>query len=289
VLRYGRALVNYGRLESGIDNLQRVLRVGPGFTPTPEFNGNLLDARASAMLEIGHYAEVESLLALAAEAHRKAGELHTIYENPNIVLHARLLLALGRAAEASSVFLTYRAGDVKAADITRPRIEPSVIRAVLALEQGDADSASRLANQALTVVANSPSRRYLTSWEMQASLLAGKAALDSGHADRALPLLTRALELAGDLFDREASPRYADAQITLAECLLELGRPGEAKTLYTKASAIHASHTELADFYRKPLLHLKDRLAPGEGAGSRRVYLRCDRSPPAPGVIRIAQ
>jgi serine/threonine protein kinase len=261
MLRYGRALVNYGLLESGIDTMARVLTLGPGFTPTPEFMSKLLDARAGGMIEIGHYAEAESLLALSAQAHHQAGESLTIYQNPTVVLQTRLLLALGRAAEAASVFRTYRNGEDKPADITRQRVEPLIVRAELAVAGGDADSAIRDANQALTLVSSSANRKYLSSWEMQGSLLAGKAELASGRANNALPLLTRALELGGDLYDQNASPRYADAQIALAECLLVLGRVDDAKKLYMGASAIHITHRELAEHYRKPLQHLKTRLA----------------------------
>jgi eukaryotic-like serine/threonine-protein kinase len=223
--------------------------------------GKLLDARASGMIEIGHYAEAESLLALSAQAHHHAGESLTIYQNPTVVLQTRLLLASGRTAEAASVFRTYLDGEDKPADITRQGVEPLIVRAELALAGGDADSAIRDANQVLTFVSSSANSRYLLSWEMQGSLLAGKAELASGRANNALPLLTRALELGGDLYDQNASPRYADAQIALAECLLALGRVDNAKKLYMGATAIHIMHRELAEHYRKPLQQLKAHLA----------------------------
>jgi hypothetical protein len=96
---------------------------------------------------------------------------------------------------------------------------------------------------------------------MQASLLAGKAELSAGAASGALPFLTRALQLGSDLYDTQASPRYADAQIALAECMLSLGRTIEARSLFSRASSIHAVHRELADFYSRPLLHLQARFA----------------------------
>ena len=261
LLRSGRALVNYGDLESGIEILQRVLAIGPGFIPTPEFKAKLLEARAGGMIEIGHYAEAQLLLAQSAQAHGQAGELQTIYQNPTVSLQSRLLLALGRTADASSVLRTYRSGDPKADATTRPHIEPMILHAELSLAQGDAGSALREANRVLTLVGNSATRQYLSSWEMQASLLAGKAELSAGAASDALPFLTRALQLGSELYDTQASPRYADAQIALAECMLSLGRTIEARSLFSRASSIHAVHRELADFYSRPLLHLQARFA----------------------------
>ena len=261
VMRYGRALVNFGRIESGRDELERVLRIGSGFDATPEFNSKLWEARASVMYETGRYTEAESLLAKAVEAHKQAGEFLTIYENANIALHARVLAALGRISEASAALLTYRAGKAKSEEKTRPGIEPIIIRAELDLAQGDRELTILAANQVLTLIRDGAFSQYQTSWEMQASLLAGKAELELGHANDALPFLKRALDLGADLYDPAQSPRYADAQIALAECLLELGRIGEARKLYADASAIHVVHKELAEHYRKPLQHLKAHLA----------------------------
>jgi tetratricopeptide (TPR) repeat protein len=168
---------------------------------------------------------------------------------------------LGRISEASAALLTYRAGKAKSEEKTRPGIEPTIIRAELDLAQGDRELTILAANQVLTLIRNGTMSQYQTSWEMQASLLAGKAELELGHANDALPFLKRALDLGADLYDPLQSPRYADAQIALAECLLELRRIEEARKLYAGATAIHVIHKELADRYRKPLQQLKAHLA----------------------------
>ena len=96
---------------------------------------------------------------------------------------------------------------------------------------------------------------------MQASLISGKAALLAGRPSEALPRLARALELGGEQYDRGRSLRYADIQIAMAECMLDLGRSADAQDLFALATAIHAAHAELAERYREPLRHLRASMA----------------------------
>ena len=96
---------------------------------------------------------------------------------------------------------------------------------------------------------------------MRASLLEGKAKRLGGRTGDVLPLLARAVELSAELFDHEQSPKLADAQIALAECLLDLGQRDQAKALLAQANAIHASHKELGEHYRKPMRDLQARFA----------------------------
>jgi len=46
----------------------------------------------------------------------------------------------------------------------------------------------------------------------------------------------------------------------MAECMLDLGRTADAQDLFAQATAIHASHAELAERYREPLRHLRARM-----------------------------
>jgi tetratricopeptide (TPR) repeat protein len=260
-LRYGRALVMYGRLEEGMAILQNALDRQPDFIPTAEFTAELLDAKASGSMDMGRYAEAERLIADAADAHKQIGEFFTIYENPNVTLRTRRLMDMGRIDEASTAFRAYVTGAPDAGELSRPRIEPIIVRAELSLAQGAAAAAKDLAGQVLNLVARSNGRKYLTGWEMQASLVSGKADLLAGRPNEALPLLARALELGREHYDPGRSPRYADTQIAMAECMLDLGRSVEGRELFAKAAANHATHTELAERYREPLRRLRARIA----------------------------
>jgi eukaryotic-like serine/threonine-protein kinase len=259
-LRYGRALVMYGRLEEGMAILQNALDRQPDFIPTAEFTAELLDAKASGSMDMGRYAEAERLIADAAAAHKQIGEFFTIYENPNVTLRTRWLMDMGRIDEASTAFRAYMTGAPDAGELSRSRVEPIIVRAELSLTQGAAAAAKDLAGQVLNLVARSNGRKYLTGWEMQASLVSGKADLLAGRPNEALPLLARALELGREHYDPGRSLRYADAQIAMAECMLDLGRSVEGRELFVKAAANHATHTELAERYREPLQRLRARI-----------------------------
>jgi hypothetical protein len=60
--------------------------------------------------------------------------------------------------------------------------------------------------------------------------------------------------------DHPSSPWIAESQIALAECLIALGDEANARTLVKRATAIHASHTELGSHYKQPLLDVRRRL-----------------------------
>jgi hypothetical protein len=75
----------------------------------------------------------------------------------------------------------------------------------------------------------------------------------------ALPLLSRAVALGTELYDHERSPALADAQIALANCLLDLDERAKAHALLAQAKAIHANHRELGAHLRRPLQDLEAR------------------------------
>jgi tetratricopeptide (TPR) repeat protein len=259
-LRYGRVLVKYGRLEEGMAILEHALDQQPDFSPTAEFTAELLDAKAAGSMEMGRYAEADVFIADAAAAHKRAGEFFTVYENPNALLRTHWLMDAGRIDEASTAFRAYLTGDADSGELSSSRIEPIIVRAELSLARGDSAAALETAGQVLTLAAHSDQRQYLTGWEMQASLISGRAALLAGRPSDALPRLARALELGGEHYDRGRSLRYAELQIAMAECMLDLGRSAEAQDLFALATAIQATHAELAERYREPLRHLRARM-----------------------------
>jgi tetratricopeptide (TPR) repeat protein len=110
-------------------------------------------------------------------------------------------------------------------------------------------------------MANSSSRECLSLWEQRAALVQGKGLRLLRRSDEALRLLQRAVDVGVDLYDTDRSAALADAQIALAECLIDLGRFDEAAPLAQRAKAIHATHAQLGEHYTQPLLALQTRLA----------------------------
>jgi len=177
-----------------------------------------------------------------------------------VLLRTRWLMDARRIDEASAAFRAYLTGDPDSGELSSSRIEPVIVRAELSLAEGNTAAAMETAGQVLNLAARSDGRKYLTGWEMHASLISGKAALLAGRPNEALPRLARALELGGEHYDRGRSPQYADIQVAMAECMLDLGRTADAQDLFAQATAIHASHAELAERYREPLRHLRARM-----------------------------
>ena len=89
----------------------------------------------------------------------------------------------------------------------------------------------------------------------------GKSLLLTRHASDALPLLQRAVQLGAEVYDPGRSPALADSQIALAKCLAELGHRDQARVLLVQAKAIHSTHKDLGEQFRKPLRELEARLA----------------------------
>jgi hypothetical protein len=102
---------------------------------------------------------------------------------------------------------------------------------------------------------------YLKRWEAQAALVEGKGLLLTQRAPDALPQLQRAVLLGSEVYDPERSPDLAGSQVALASCLIELGHRDQARALLAQAKAIHSTHKDLGEQFRKPLRELEARLA----------------------------
>ena len=87
----------------------------------------------------------------------------------------------------------------------------------------------------------------------------GQAQQRSGQQQAAQTNLERALSLR-EANDDKNSPWLAEAQVALAECLVSLGERTRARTLLASAKAIHATHRELGEYFKRPLRELVERL-----------------------------
>jgi len=75
----------------------------------------------------------------------------------------------------------------------------------------------------------------------------GKAALLAGRPNEAPAASSPCPRTGGEHSIEGDSPQYADIQVAMAECMLDLGANRRAQDLFAQATAIHASHARLAE------------------------------------------
>jgi tetratricopeptide (TPR) repeat protein len=260
IVKRGRGLIEYGHLEAGLAQLRQVADMRRRQEPVPMLNVRVLEQIAAGLIETGYYSEAEALLAEASVMAMQLGWDKTPLQNDSVVLRTRLLLATGRADEAEKAFEAFRAGPAGTGSVYRRNLERQVQHAEIALAQGHMEAAAALAAAVRARAAASANRGYLARWEAHAALIEGKARRLAHRPADALSLLERAVELRTTLYDREYSPALADAQVALAECLLDVGQREQAARLAVRARRIQASHRELGEHYRNPLRALEARL-----------------------------
>lgn len=258
--RYGRALTEVGRVEEGNDILSQAANNLRKYRPGSGYLATVLDLQANGLTEMGRYAEARALLDEAAEIHRNIHD-EPIYVNENLAARSHFLLASDKTAEAASVLDGFFMTGPATGTISLTWARGSLARADADLAGKRPEQAIELGYRVRTAVEQSPSRIYFKNLEAQAALLEGKGLLLTRRAAQGLPLLQRAVQLGSEVYDPNRSPALADSQITLASCLLDLGRRDEARVLLAKAKAIQATHTELGEQFKKPLRELERRLA----------------------------
>jgi tetratricopeptide (TPR) repeat protein len=149
--------------------------------------------------------------------------------------------------------------------LLRAGFHQAATRAELQLAAGNAAEAAALGADVQKLIAASVSRTYFEIWDARAALTQGNALLMSRRAADALPILSRAVTLSAELYDRERSPALSDAQIALASCYLALGQRDKAQSLLASAEAIQATHRELGTQYTEPLHRLRAQMTTPHG------------------------
>jgi eukaryotic-like serine/threonine-protein kinase len=272
VIAYGRALIDYGCVEEGMDVLRQAEAMRANLPPAlSATNIELDEEQGAALTETGRYAEAEWQLSKAATKLRQQNRVHTPGYNRNVAIRAHLLNVTGRNDEALKVLEEYWIPPIPQGRVSRPKVEELILHSENSLSRGDFNPARGLAADALALIASSPNRAWLGLWEARAALAEGKASLHSGNAHEALPLLERAFALRTGLLDA-ASPALADAGIALSNCYLDLRQRKKASALLVRAEAIHRQHTTLGEQYRTPLKELERRLRPTAPAQARAAY-----------------
>jgi eukaryotic-like serine/threonine-protein kinase len=253
------ALVESGKLEAGGEAISRAVEMVRGRGPPTENLANALTVEAVWATQLGRYQEAEKLLdevaAIRARIRISAqGRLNAV-----IAARAGMLTAMGRGDDALNVLDRFHMEVLDPGHPSRSWAQGLTAKAEAQLTRGQPAVALQLAKQVRDGIAGSESRKYLVLFEASAALIEGKALRAQNLPDDAQPLLKQALALYAGLLD-PVSPVLADAQIALADCLLDLHQVDAAKALLIQAAAIHAAHRELGAHYRAPLHDARLRL-----------------------------
>jgi serine/threonine protein kinase len=257
VIAYGRALIDYGRIEEGLEVFGQAEAMRADLPPSlSNTNLRIDEERGAGLIETGRYAEAEALLNKAAAKQRQQNRKDTPGYNRNLAIRAHLLNVTGRGDEALKILEEYWIPPIPPGRVSRPKLEELILRSEISLSRDDFNSASNLAAEAQALIASSPNRPWLALWEARAALAEGRAKLHGGNAHEALPLLEKAVTLRTGLLDA-ASPALADADIALSNCYLDLRGISKASMMLGRAKAIQRVHAVLGEHYRKPLRDLE--------------------------------
>jgi serine/threonine-protein kinase len=225
----------------------------------------LLLLHAQTLIAMGRYDAAQAELDESWRIWQPAGEgaWATGMVNPYLMAQARLRLATGDTQGAlerldrleqapHSARLRLRVDEVNA----------HVVRAQAFLQQGQAGSARDEARTALAQVEASPLRDRFQTLEADAQLQLGRA-LQRGRAlDEARTHLERAVALR-QASDAALSPWLAEAQVALADCLIDLGDRKAARALAQQARSIQARQAALGEHLKAPLRSVEARLQRG--------------------------
>jgi tetratricopeptide (TPR) repeat protein len=253
---YGVALADAGRLEDGLAYISKAVANRRKNRPGTRFLGQMLEQQASVLIDLGRYAEAQQLVDEADLIAKKVGAPPTYLGSRD---RARLLIAAGRASEADAALDAFHSSPLETGAPSLDSIKLLVSKAELALARGDADTATKLAEQVDHAISGTTVRSYLKAMDARTALIEGRAELLRRHSTEALPLLQRSVELRESISD-PSSPALAEAQIALADCYLDLGDHEHAKALAARAIKAMDSQRELGKQYTAPLHQLEERL-----------------------------
>jgi len=247
------------------DHVAAIRRQLPGSLPL----ARALLLHAAPLISLGRYDAAASELDEALQTYLAvtAGAAEPAGENRFRLERARLEVARGDAGAAERELQAVAAPrDASALPLQPDDAQAKLLLAQVRLLQRRAADAEALAAQALAQVHGSALRERFVTLEAEAQLRLGQARQQDGRAAAAREPLERALALRSGA-EAAISPRMAEAQIALAECLLDLGERAAAQALLARARAAQAAHPELAPHFVKPLQAAQARL---RGAATRR-------------------
>lgn len=240
---HGLARAKLGHWQEGLEKISRAIeilahRAAPASIPRIETQAELLS-------KMGRYEQAQALFDETL-SHLGSGDTERHWD-----ARVELLLATGQLAVLQKQFPTPEA-DTAPADAKH-----HLLWAQIALAGHELLKSQQHATQALEQIQASTQREFRRDQEAQAQQILGKTLLAMEQPQQALIHLEQASEIFQTLLDPQHSPELADAIIAIGQCQLMLNQPDLAQTHLTRAQAIHATHSQLGDQYRRPLANLQ--------------------------------
>jgi serine/threonine-protein kinase len=265
---FGRSLLAEGRLQESEPLINAVIQSNRRHYAGSAVLG--FGIRSQAVLEtaLGRYDQARRSFSEGFAMWQKSAgpSLHPSRNNRFLLDEAKLDLALGDANGAINRLRQMAAPkNAELLPLRLEELERDIVLAHAYLALGDVSQALRIAEESQKQLVSSPLRQYYPALESEASLALGRAQLRARDPHTARLNLERSLNLRL-ANDYPESPSIAEAQIALAECFIALGEQAQARSLVKRAAAIQASHIELGDHYKQPLIDVRRRLGMTAGA-----------------------
>jgi serine/threonine-protein kinase len=244
---YGQALLDDGEIQRAQALSTQEVQEARGLYPESMLLARALLRQASVHIALGQYtaADAELQEALTAWRHVAGPGADPALENPYLFAMARLALARRRPAEARGLLSqVHRAAYAPTLPVELDELQRRVLLAQAYLQEERSAAALPTARAALAVVQSARLRQYLQPLEAEAALTLGEAERRNGLLGDARAHLSRALELQRANNDPR-STTIAQAELTLAACLSDLGERKGADALSHHAADVLASHREL--------------------------------------------
>lgn len=261
LLEHGFCLARGGRLDAGLADMEAALADWRESRPGTVNLAHMLESVADTLVEMGRLDRAEALLDEAAGVRQEAGQVRrTPSWNFHLATRIRLELARGRAGRAEELLRDFVVEETTSGATSLSRIARELMAAEVLQAGGDDAGAVTRARRVRRAIETAGVEEYLGHHLASADLVRGRVALHRGSPRAARPWLERALQARAAILLPE-SVRIAEAQVALAECLLELGHAAEARALTERARSIHAAHERLAAHYVEELRGVTARLS----------------------------
>lgn len=257
---HGFCLARSGRLQQGLADMEAAVAEWRKSRLGTVDLAHMLESVADSLVETGRDGRAETLLDEAARAREEAGQARrTPAWNFHVATRIRLQLARGRSGRARELLKEFVVEDSAGRSTSLIRISRQLLTAQVLQAAGDYRGAAIRARRVQRAIEAAGVEDYLGLQLAAADLVLGRAELGRGAPRAARPWLERALETRASILLPE-SVHIAEAQVALAECLLELGQVVEARALIERARSIHTMHESLAAHYVEELRSVTLRL-----------------------------
>jgi eukaryotic-like serine/threonine-protein kinase len=259
---YGQVLVADGQFDAAGNLFARELDFVRPLYPESTLLARALLHRGVLYTALGRYDAARVALDEGATMWRHVVGNSAVpsLNNPFVLARAQLDLARGNPAAAIAVLSElHLPANAAQLPLVLDDIGARIIRAQAEESSGRSAEAINTAREALDTIVRSPLRERVQSLEANAALVLGRAMERSGDAAHARVNLARALQLR-EASTLGASPWVGEAQIALANCLLDLGDRVRARSLAAKAAVNFASQPEIGAQFKSPAAALARRV-----------------------------